>query len=72
MTWLANLDSHRLHAVGEQKPVIWLGDSLGEMALYYGLAVAGRSAGVRNFSRGLMEIVEVAVSWLLQIFLKCQ
>jgi 3-deoxy-D-manno-octulosonic-acid transferase len=38
MTWLANLDSHRLHAVGEQKQVIWLGDSLGEMALYYGLA----------------------------------
>ncbi len=25
-------------AVAHQKPVIWLGDSLGEMALYYGLA----------------------------------
>jgi 3-deoxy-D-manno-octulosonic-acid transferase len=25
-------------AVADEKPVIWLGDSLGEMALYYGLA----------------------------------
>ena len=46
-------------AAGHTRPVIWLGDSLGEMALYYGLADAALLGG--SFERlGGQNLIEAA------------